>query len=315
MIGDSESAKVQSEQVGSREASNTSMHGVRETDIDFVELLLTVWKHRFWILIITAISTLMGLVYAFLAPPVYQTQAIIALKEAGKGNDASRLFSQLGGMGGIVASQLGFGNTNLDKIEIILKGNELAKEVISGNNLLPALFPEVWNKTDSSWNVRDPSKIPTQRQGVRLLRQKMLAVSVDSKRGIIRVEVNAHDSTLAKQIVDYYLKALNDKIRGDVISDSELNREYLERQLKNTLDPTLREKILNMIGFEIEKSMLISTRAFEILEEAVVPHERSKPKRKEIAIFSFMIGLMASLSVTIGRKSVVALQKNIARRR
>jgi hypothetical protein len=76
--------------------------------------------------------------------------------------------------GGLVATQLGFGNTNLDKIEIILKGHELAESVIVKNDLMPILFPQQWDKTKRAWKSKNISEIPTLRDGVIRMREEIL---------------------------------------------------------------------------------------------------------------------------------------------
>jgi len=123
------------ESINSPEGPNRQNQPVNEDEIDLIQIILTLWNYRKWIAIGTGGITFIGLLYAFLASPVYYAEAIIAPKETQKNRGTSSLFSQFGGFGGLVASQLGLGNTNLDKIEIIAKGRELAKTVIEQNNL------------------------------------------------------------------------------------------------------------------------------------------------------------------------------------
>lgn len=254
----------------------------RSGEVDALRLILGLWRRKSWIILCTTVVSLAGLLYAMLSPPVYLSQATIGLKEAGKGNDASRIFSQFGGMGGMMAAQLGLGSTNLAKVDILLQGHELAEDVITRNGLLPVLFP-------------DSAERPPLRRAVEILRRKILRVEPNAKSSVILVGCEFRDPALAKRLVEHYLDALNDRIRGDVIRDAEVNREYLGRQLANTLDPVLREKIQSMIGMEIEKSMLVSTQAFEILEKPVEPLLRLKPKKKVILVMSFLLGFALSV--------------------
>ena len=99
----------------------------------------------------------------------------------------------------------------------------------------------------------------------------------------------------AKQIVDYYLAALNAKLLKNIKNEASANRAYLEKQLNNTNDPIMKEKISNMIAFEIEKYMLVSSKAFDVLEKPVVPVNRIKPKRRVMVIISLFLGFCVSL--------------------
>lgn len=280
---------------------------------DFHRSLALLWDRRRWIAAFTLFAASLGVLYGFLAKPVYHSQAIIALKDAGKGGDASRFLSQLGGMGGMVASQMGLGNTNLDKIEVILNSHELAEAVIERNNLMPVLFPDVWDSGDSAWIPENPKKIPTLRNGIARMKGGILTVSLDVKKNMIRVGANYEDPQLAWKFVEFYLAELNRKIRDDVIRDAEANRNYLEKQLSNTLDPILMEKIHSMIGFEIEKSMLVSSQAFEVLEKPVVPMKRLKPKRTFVVITAFFTGALLSIMGALALNAMADLKTAMVR--
>lgn len=282
-------------------------------EIDVVQLILVLWGFRFWIVTWTSFATIMGLLYSFIASPIYYSQATITLKESGKGNDASRIFSQLGGMGGMVASQLGLGNASLDKMEILLKGHELAEAVIMANDLMPALFRKAWDPNTKKWKPTDSSNIPTVRMGVEKLRKGVIVVKADAKKNIINVGANIYDPHLAVQLVGFYLIELNNKIRNDVMIEANANRTYLEKQINNTADPILMEKIHTMIAFEIEKYMLVSSQAFDILEKPVLPLKKSRPKRNLIVVLAFLLGLFTSIMGVLLRKGVEGFLEKEAR--
>ncbi len=260
---------------------------------DLARFLILVWTRRFWVGGCTAFFTAVGLAYALLSIPVYETQAIISLKESEKGGDPSRIFSQLGGLGGMVASQFGMGSASLEKVEILLKGHEMAEAVIRKNNLMPLLFSGRWNG-DSLRTVRDRRAGPTIWDGIGVLRKRILSVTLDPKKKTVTVGARFRDPEAARDIVDWYLEALNNRIRNDVITDAETNRRYLEEQLGRTSDPMLMEKIQSMIAMEMEKYMLVNSRAFDVLEKAVVPEKRSKPKRVQILALSLILGFFVS---------------------
>jgi len=268
-------------------------------DQEFAQLLLLIWDKKYLILGITVLSTILGVLYALNAPAIYFSQATITTKESSKSNDASGLLSQLGGVGGAVVGQLGIGNANLDKMEIILRSHNLAKQVIQKHNLLPKLYPKIWDNKLNRWNNNDSTKIPSLQQGINILRLKMLIVSLDQRKKIIKVGIEAESAELSKEIVDIYLKELNNKIKKEAFSSSKENRMFLEQQLSQTTDPLLEEKIRAMIALEIEKVMFIGTQSFDILEDAIVPYERAKPNKRSIVMVAFFIGLIISITGTL----------------
>lgn len=282
--------------VNQLEKPNQLSARVQDEEIEIAQLFVVLWGYRMWIVGCTSAIAVMGVVYALLATPIYYSEATIAPKETGKGGSgASGILSQLGGMSGMVASQLGLGNANLDKLEIILKSHELAETVIEKNDLLPMLYPTLWDAKQNAWKSKNVEKVPTVRMGIKKLKSQVLKVNLEAKKNIIRVGASLTDPQSAKRLIDFYLEALNDKIRADVMRDADANREYLERQLGKTGDPMLSEKIQNMIAFEIEKYMLVSHQAFEVLERPVVPMERAKPRRKMIVMISVLVGILLSV--------------------
>lgn len=282
--------------------------GNPEDEIDLAQAFMILWSKKRWIVACTFVAALIGIVYGFLTPSVYHAEAIIVLKERGQSGGLPQLLSQFGGTGGAAATPFALGSSSVGKIEIILKGHELAEAVINTNNLMPVLFHDLWDSVLGTWKSKNPRKIPTIRMGVRRLQGGMLAVETDDKKGLITVGANAGSPVLAKQLVEFYLVELNNKIRRDVLSDADSNRKYLETQLSYTFDPTLAEKIQNMMAAEIERSMLMSSQAFQIMEGPVVPEARTKPQRKKIIMLACLIGLLASVGGVFARSGFIALK-------
>jgi capsular polysaccharide biosynthesis protein len=277
--------------------------------MDLVGLATAFWKFKMWILAGTVLAGIIAVYLAMTARPVYQAKAVIAQKESDKSGGNANVLSKLGGLGGLMGGQLGGGNTTLDRIEVILRGHELADSVITKNNLMPKLFPDLWDASAGAWKVKDPSKIPDLRKGIDLLSNQILGVAVDTRKNMITVSASIYDSLLVKQIVDFYLDALNEKLFMDVKKDAETNRDYLESQLANVSDPMIREKISNMIGFEIEKYMLVSSKSIEVLDRPVVPLERSAPLRKKMVAMGLLIGFFLS---TFAVFALLFVQRSLA---
>jgi LPS O-antigen subunit length determinant protein (WzzB/FepE family) len=263
----------------------------RAEEIDFVRLIQDVWRRKLAVAAGTFVITVSGLIYAYTTPSVYMADAIIAPKES-KSQGNMPFLPGLGGLGGLVTQMAG-GSTNVDRLDLMVRGRDLAQRVIEENQLLDELFPGAWDASKQEW--KRGSTAPSLRSGIDHLRMNMLKVVVNPKKAIITVGITSHDSTLAAKIVAFYLEALNRKIQFEVRRDADTNRRYLESQLSVTSDPLLREKIQSLIGLEIERSMLVSSKSFDILEMPVVPNIRERPKRQRIAIFSFLAGLVVSI--------------------
>ncbi len=266
--------------------------------VDVVGFLVLMWARRKWIAGWVSAVTLAGVVYALVATPSFYAEATISPREGDE--RGANLLSQLGGVGGAIAARMVGSSNNLDKVEVILKSDDLAEAVIRTHDLMPVLFRDEWDSTTKSWKSTSERDRPTLRRGMMKLWKDVLRVSVDAKKNTITIGATADDSVLARQLVAYYIDALNDRTRDDVMRNAEQDRNYLEEQLIHAGDPFLREKIQQLIAMQIEKSMLVRSQAFEVLKQPYTPMKRSSPNRKRIVFLSFMFGLFSSAAGILG---------------
>lgn len=270
------------------------------TDIHIVALFSTLWTARYRIVLVTSFFAAIGVAVALFSPEEYYSEAIIAPKDNRNARGVGGVLSQFGGLGNLVGGDIGGGIT-LTRLEILAKGREVSEEVVTEYNLLPKLFPDDWNSKEGKW--LPGAEIPSVNMGIEALRNGYLRVISEPKNGVLRVGITFNDSTWSKKIVDAYLDRLNDRIRRDVIEDSKKNQSFLGDQLNSTLDPRIREKLQNLLGVELEKSMLVSNSSFDIIERAVVPEKRSAPNRKLIVLASALSGfLVACLAALVVRQ-------------
>lgn len=284
------------------------MQTAHKDEIDLLQIAMAIWRSKLKIAGGMFLFAVLGGVYALLATPTFESNAIITPKVPPKGGGASGLLSQFGDIGGMIGSQLGVGaNSSLDRMEIIVKGRELAETVITKHNLLPVLYRKDWDSAAGAWKTRDPERIPTVRKAVELMRDEIISANVNPKNSTLDLQAVFTDPSRAWQIVTWYLEALNDKIREDAQRDAENNLRYFESQLGVTTDPMLAEKVRQLMAMEIEKSMLVSSHSFDILEKPVIPIKKTKPKRALIVVLAAVFGLLLSLVLIFLREIIQGL--------
>jgi uncharacterized protein involved in exopolysaccharide biosynthesis len=288
---------------------STSRSTPPDTDdrIDFRSLALALWRGKFSIAGATMAATTLGIVWALYTPRVFYSEAVISPKSPGA-DSRQGVLSQLGGLG-LMASQLGVGNSNLDHMEVILKSKGLAERVISAYGLMPQLFPEQWDSAGHGWKKAKKTANPSLREGAQLMADSKLKVKADSKRQIIVIGIESGSPERAADWVWKYLAAFNEKIKLDVRAEADSNRNYLERQLAETTDPLLREKIQNLISAQIEKAMLVSSNSYDILEPPGVPMDPVRPRRIMMILFCLFSGLSASCLLVVLHSAVRAERK------
>jgi uncharacterized protein involved in exopolysaccharide biosynthesis len=266
--------------------------------IDLLEIIAYVYKKRSLIAACTSAAFLVGLLYSLLLHPIYRAEAVISPNETKSGiglGGASSIMAQFGQMGGL-ATQLGFGNPNLNRLEIVAKSRELAQLVIEKNKLLPELYPGLWDHSQNIWKKKAPSEALLLRDANETLRNGMLKVTAEANDNTLVIAVESENPGLCKRIVDGYLDALNDRIHQTIEEESAGNKEYLDGQLLRTLDPALKEKIQNLAAYEIEKAMLVSRESFEILEHPILPWKKVRPRRSLIVLVALLVGFSFSVA-------------------
>jgi uncharacterized protein involved in exopolysaccharide biosynthesis len=245
---------------------------------------------------VTAIAFAAGVWNAMTAPKTYEANAIIAPKKTAAG---SGVLSQLGGLGGIISTQMGLMNTGNERLAFTLGTREVVGRVITGQNLLPKLYPALWDDQAEKWKAADSSVRPTLQDAIEMVRAKVMRVSINPKKELITLNVMLGDSAAVAPVAEAFLQELNESIKGRVRKDAEANRVYLEEQLASTSDPLLREKLQSLIAGEIEKAMLVGSWAFDLLEPPVAPLKRSGPNRKRIVAFAVSSGLISSVLLVL----------------
>jgi hypothetical protein len=193
--------------------------------------------------------------------------------------------SRLGGLGGMVAAQLGMGNATMDQMEMMIHSRDLADSILLRHSMAHKIVSDRETKETAF-----ESGSPAYDQARETLRNRVLTTSINPKKDILTIGAEIHDSALARELVDICLEELNLKIQSGIRQEANANRAYLEQQLGYTGDPLLREKIFNLMSMELEKSMLVASRSFDVLEKAVVPKSKIRPKTKFNVLIGFLGG-------------------------
>jgi len=241
-------------------------------EINLLEYVYALVKHKWWIIGAGVLGAIIGLVAAYIKGPTWEATATIAPKEAESQQAPS--FSGLGAFGGIVASQLNMGgNASLDKIEIILNSRKFNAELIEEYNLLPLLarvswpnvYEEYYNESDSSWDTTE-YKLPRLLSAGGHLKSEYLEYQTN-KNNTMNLTISSGDSLFSYTFMSRYLEYLNTYIKSNVQVQAKENIDYLEAQLLSISDPLLREKLQGLIASEFEKMMVVSKKAFRVVDD------------------------------------------------
>lgn len=237
-------------------------------------------KHVFFIICIPVVVA--AVLISLFMTKIYESDAVISYSDTDKKSGITSLAAELPDM----LSPLGIPtSSNVGEIIKLLESKSMAAEVIENLKLLDTFF-----KDQKSWLFFLEPKPPTIWDGIRYL-QNRLDVNYDRTTGTIGLSFEFKDPEVTAQVVQEYIDVLNKRIKSRTISDAENVIKTLKKELVDTEDVYLKEKIYQMLASQIQDITFAESQKylnFEVLDPPRVPDRKVKPKRKLIVGIAFI---------------------------
>jgi uncharacterized protein involved in exopolysaccharide biosynthesis len=260
-----------------------------DDEISILDLLIVLRKHKKMIISLFLLAGIASAVYAFTSPKIYRSECTIELSQPEKSSLANRL-SAFGELGSLVASQVSIGGANsIEQLEIVLKSRELSYKIIQDHHLMPLIFPDEWDKKKQQWK----EKTPLYQDAFEAVK-RMLTVMPNRKANTINMAVEYPDPVIARDILNYYIQGLSERLRIQEIEDAAAQRNHLKKELYQTSDPILKARLADIIAQQTEKEALARIQkyyGFDIVDSPFVPEKKYKPKRAMIILLSLISAL------------------------
>ena len=278
-------------------------HGA-EDEIDLFELWQTLLKHKRMILKTAFGAAILAAVISLLMPNIYRAEVLLApaQSEDAKGG-VSSVLGGLGGLASMAGISLGSAGSTEENLAV-LQSREFIWKFVQGKKLMPILFEDDWDGQHKKWKESDPKEQPGQLDIYRLFTKGgLLSVEKDKKTELVTVAIEWEDAKQAAEWANALVEYLNKYLAQQVIARSESNLKYLNEELMRTPVEEMRKTLFDLIASEQKNAMLANTQkefAFKVLDPAVEPDKKAKPKRALIVILAaFAAGLLAILYVFI----------------
>ena len=182
-------------------------------------------------------------------------------------------------------------SSNVERVLATLESREFLKNFISSRNLLPIIFEDNWDKSSESWIEIEGQEEITPEDGIIPLQG---AIEVDKdKSGLITLSISWADPEVAAQWANDLVQQLNGQLREQAITDSQKRVGYLEQELAKTTLQGMRAVLYSLLESEKQKAMLANVNedfALKVIDPAVAPETREKPKRKLIVALGGVCG-------------------------
>jgi hypothetical protein len=258
-------------------------------EINLLEYAYALLKRKWWIIGATLLGFVFGDIAAVVKGPRYVSEAIIEPQETETQRTSG--LSGLSALSGILPISLP-GNASIEKIDQVLNSREFNAKLAERYNLLPDIYRHEWRKPyrkffDEATGRWRPGFTPPKMLGIgAFMRNKYLKKEI--VKNLLTLKIATKDSTYTDSLMAHYMEYLDLYIRTSVQDEANENVTYLESRLDSIGDPLLREKVHGIIASEFEKAMVVSKKAFSIVD---APYRTRAFKEKKLYPLVFGAGL------------------------
>lgn len=268
-----------------------------EDEISLIDLWRVLAARKWMIFFVTLLFTAGAVGYALHAPEIYKAEAVLAPVKQESGGQMAALASQFGGLASLAGVNLGGGGNSTDEAIAILKSRKFLNRFVSDEKLMIVLFEELWDPEQQEWMVESEEDIPTDWDAYESF-SSILGASVDKKSGMVNLSVEWSDPILAAAWANKLVLRLNQHLKQEAVKQAENSITYLKQQLQSTSVVDMQQILYRLIEKQSNTIMLANVQeefAFRVIDPAVVPEVRSKPKRKLIVVLGAVLGGMFSI--------------------
>lgn len=290
-----------------------------DDEIDLRELFSTLWAGKWIVILMTILFAAGGIAYALYKQDIYQANALLAPAD---GESGGRLGGKLGSLASLAGVNIGEDSSSNTVIaKEVLQSRAFLTDFIRGHELsAPLMATEAWNIRQSEWiynrEIYNPETMewgtdkygeslqPTNWDLVKKFRENHLSVSENQDNGMVTVSVKSLSPLAAKQWTEWLVKDINEHMRAQDIEDAEASINYLEAKLDETNIAGMQQVFYQLIESETRTVMLANAQqeyVFKTVDPAVVPQEKSEPKRAMLAIIATMLGGMMGVLLVFVR--------------
>ena len=293
-------------------------------EIDLRELFAVIWLGKWLIIAITAVFAIGAVIFAINQPNIYKSEALLAPADSEQGGGGlAALAGQFGGLASMAGINLG-GGGGVDKTQMaieVMKSRQFTSNFIQQHNILPDLMAakkwnmadntisydgELYNKADKMWLriVDAPFKPEPSMQEAYKVFSKIIAVNAAKETGMVTVSVEHISPAVAYQWVNWLVQDINKEMKDRDVAEATRSTTFLKSQIQQTNVADIRSILYKLIEEQAKTIMFAEVRdeyVFKTIDPALVPEEKSKPKRALICVLGTMLGGMLGVMFVLIR--------------
>ncbi len=282
-------------------------------DISIIDLYKSLWENKKKILLISIISSLIFLLYAASLKDIYESKALLASSNSSSSNSSLNRFAGVASLAGFNLPSDSESNKLLIGLER-LKSIDFFKMVMDKHDLYYEIMAvtswdmdtnsfsvneDIYNVSNNKWISDDIFSVngkPSIQQAHSVF-MKNFSVSYDGKGIFVSLAMKHYSPHVAKNILEVFIKEINEITREEDVSTSIDIIEYLKEENLKTRNIDLKTGIDSLIQAQIEKIAIANSTPeylFKVISPPYSPENRSEPNRLIIVLIGFILGSIFS---------------------
>lgn len=316
--------------VGLNEAPDQRQN-IADDEIDLAELFRTLWAGKWIIISVTLAFAVVTAGITLMLPNQYKASVILAAAQKEGGGGLSGLAAQYGGLAAMAGINLGKDSGKLDQAVELLKSWSFIDAFVNKYQIKPEVMAvERWDKntdqliyrtnkydpSSKAWvgknTIDDPAEPSSWKTYKRI--SKLMTVALDAKSGLLTISVQHYSPAISAKWASLLAKELNQHFQRRDIAESKNNIAYLQKKISETSLAEMQSVFYGMIESQTKTLMLAEVSDEYLVKTvvpAMVPEEKSTPKRALIVLAALFFGFALSVVVVLvrgpkGEKSQIA---------
>ncbi|WP_156316951.1 Wzz/FepE/Etk N-terminal domain-containing protein [Marinagarivorans algicola] len=289
----------------------------RADEIDLRELFGVLWEGKWWIIAITFLFAVAGVVYALSLPNMYKSEGIYA--PAQKESTGGGMAGQFGGLAAMAGVSLGGGESNdIEQAIALISSWPFLEGFIERHQLKPFIMgvkswsyssgeiqwnTEVYNPTTNTWVL---DTIPAEPTSYETFKQfsRMLSISQDSTTGLLNISLEYYIPDLSQKWIELLVQDINTYFQQRDINEARKGIEFLEARIEGTSISEMHSVFYKMIESQTKTLMLAKVNEQYLIQTVVPPKAaeiKSKPSRLLLCIVFTLLGGIISVVILLSR--------------
>lgn len=304
----------------SEQLANNSYNSNEELEVS--QILKKLWAKKWYILVTSALLSIAAVFYALSLPNVYRSSILLMPNsQEQSASGLAGLAGQFGGLASLAGINIGGGGSDKTDYALeVIESREFLYKFIEDNQLKLLIMavdgwdrntnaysydPDIYDPVNKVW-VRDVSQPfkpePSIHETYETFLKENLSISQNKDNSMVTIAINHVSPYLATSLVQKLVTMINETVKQQDLEEAISSIEYLEQELETTREVGMQTMFYQLIEKQQQTLMLAKVRSdyvLKVVDKAVVPEQKFKPKRSVIVFLGALLGAMISSALIL----------------